>query len=50
MQEKYLSELTEGNLTATLCYTETSAGSDLHSIETEAKYDPDTETYKLKAG
>ena len=48
VKEKYLSELTEGNLTATLCCNEEGAGSDLNSIETLAKYDPDTESYNLK--
>ena len=47
VREKYLSDLTEGNLTAPLCFTESGAGSDLNSIETRAKYDPDTETYNL---
>ena len=47
VKEKYLSDLTEGNLTATICCTEPGAGSDLNSIETVAKYDPDTESYTL---
>ena len=45
-----MSSLSSGDLTATLCYTEPGAGSDMKSIENIAKYDPDTETYKLKAG
>ena len=48
VKEKYLSDLTEGNLTATICTNEPGAGSDLNSIETLAKYDPDSESYKLK--
>ena len=47
VREKYLSDLTQGNLTATLCFTESGAGSDLNSIETLAKYDPDSESYHL---
>ena len=48
VKEKYLADLTEGNLTATICTNEPGAGSDLNSIETLAKYDPDSESYKLK--
>lgn len=47
VKEKYLADLTEGNLSATLCFNEIAAGSDLNSIETLAKYDPDTESYNL---
>ena len=47
VKEKYLADLTEGNLSATLCFNEIAAGSDLNSIETLAKYDPDTESYNI---
>ena len=43
-----MSSLTSGDLTASLCYTEPGAGSDMNSIEALAKFDPDTETYDLK--
>ena len=49
-QENYSSSLSSGDLTATLCFTEPAAGSDLRSIENLAKFDPDSETYHLKAG
>jgi len=47
-KQRYLQPLLSGELLATLAVQEAAAGSDASAIETEAVYDVDTDTYRLR--
>jgi len=48
MKDKYLPSLLAGEYLSSFCQYEQGAGSDPNSIQTNAMYDPDTDTYLLK--
>ena len=47
LQDKYLSELSDGTSLATLCLHEDGAGSDPNSIQMFARFNPDMDSYML---